>query len=106
MIMPKNVELGYTIFTYLTGDEGFRRREFFSLTLEARNRVHFTRKVAYYGIRRPANQDSMYLLFFSDLFQMVHGAMEEGDQSLAISQRSIPKLELSLDLVWVDKRQR
>ena len=81
MIMPKNVSSSTPIYIHMpgTGDEGFRRREFFLAYPLAKQGIgSILLESPYYGIRRPADQDSMYLLFFSDLFKMVHGAMEEG----------------------------
>ena len=71
-----------------TGDEGFKRREFFlAVPLAKKGIGSIILEAPYYGYRRPHQQNGMYIREASDLFKMVHSMFEEGRSILDYLQR-------------------
>ena len=80
-IMPVNHSKDTPIIIHFpgTGDEGFKRREFFlAVPLAKKGIGSIILEAPYYGIRRPHHQVAMYIREASDLFKMVHSMFEEG----------------------------
>ena len=80
-IMPElaNSETPVVIHFPGTGDEGFKRREFFlAVPLAKRGIGSIILEAPFYGLRRPHGQNGMYIQEASDLFKMVHTMFEEG----------------------------
>lgn len=71
-----------------TGDEGFKRREFFlAVPLAKKGIGSIILEAPYYGYRRPHQQNGMYIREASDLFKMVHSMFEEGRSILDYIQK-------------------
>ena len=80
-VMPKNANANTPVVVHFpgTGDEGFRRREFFlAVPLAKKGIGSIILESPYYGERRPHGQNGMYIQEASDLFKMVHTMFEEG----------------------------
>ena len=80
-VMPENANKNTPIVVHFpgTGDEGFKRREFFlAVPLAKKGIGSIILEAPYYGQRRPHHQNSMYIREASDLFKMVHCMFEEG----------------------------
>jgi len=80
-VMPINATKETPVVVHFpgTGDEGFRRREFFLAVPLAKKGVgSIILEAPFYGLRRPHNQEGMYIREASDLFKMVHCMFDEG----------------------------
>ncbi len=80
-IMPVNASKDTPIVIHFpgTGDEGFKRREFFlAVPLAKKGIGSIILEAPFYGERRPHQQNGMYIREASDLFKMVHCMFEEG----------------------------
>lgn len=80
-IMPLNANQNTPVVVHFpgTGDEGFKRREFFlAVPLAKKGIGSIILEAPYYGERRPHHQNGMYIREASDLFKMVHSMFEEG----------------------------
>jgi len=62
-----------------TGDEGHGMRTFLLAKPLAKHGIgSIILEQPYYGVRKPKNQNGAFLRTVTDLFKMVHGAIEEG----------------------------
>ena len=80
-IMPENYDEDTPVVLHMagTGDIGFKRREvFLAIPLAKQGIGSIILESPYYGLRKPHNQEGMYILESSDLFKMVHANFEEG----------------------------
>jgi len=89
-VMPINANIDTPIVIHFpgTGDEGFKRREFFlAVPLAKKGIGSIILEAPFYGLRRPHQQVGMYIREASDLFKMVHCMFEEGRSLIDYLQR-------------------
>jgi len=81
MILPENANRSTPVVLHMpgTGDIGFKRREvFLAIPLAKQGIGSIILESPYYGLRKPHDQEGMYIQEASDLFKMVHANFEEG----------------------------